>query len=217
MSAWALASIHVLRPGPCRRSYTLHRGYCPVCLLRGIVRDNGRGGHSTPSRSDARGCAWRFPAGVSAFRTSVSDREHPCGIALALKLRVGSVLHRDCARCALAGRRLARDLVQGPGYWCHWNNLLFACMAQHASNAGERLIDEKVVPKINELSNSFSDAKGIRPHSSRPSAGDVSGSTTHTAIAALRIRPERKGIEPPARNSRRQQDAGKPGADRNLE
>jgi hypothetical protein len=89
-------------------------------------------------------------------------------------------------------------------------------MAHHATHAGERVIDEKVVPSIHELSNSFSNAEGIQPHSPRSSLGDVFSSTADIAVVALRIRSQRKGIEPPAWNSRRQQDAGKPELIANL-
>src|SRR5262245_30063246 len=155
MPARSPAFVHVLRSGSGGRSHTVHSGHYLVCLLCGFVRNNDRRGHSTPGGSTASGCARRVPAGVLAFRTLVSNREHPRGITLGLKHRVGSVLHRDRAGRTLAGRWLACDLVQSVAHRVHWSHLLLAGMAHHATHAGERVTNEKVVPSIHELSNSF--------------------------------------------------------------
>ena len=65
------------------------------------------------------------------------DQQHSRRAALALQPDLGPLLHRDRARRAAAGRRMAGDLVQGARNRGHRSDFLRAGMAHHAAHAGE--------------------------------------------------------------------------------
>src|SRR5262245_32730468 len=140
MHSRSCAAAYILRFEPCRRSNPFHRSHHLVRLLCCIVRNNGWRCNPASGGGDASGGPRRISAGFPAVRTFVSSREHSCQLEMDLALRLGTVLHRDRARRALAGRWLARHLVQGLADRAYRNNFLFCGMGEHAPHATEGVI-----------------------------------------------------------------------------
>src|SRR5262249_43312311 len=67
----------------------------------------------------------------------ISDREHTGRPALAFQLCLGPLLHRGCARCAVAGRGMGLTVGQRSDHWRHRRHLLLDWMARHEEHAVE--------------------------------------------------------------------------------
>src|SRR5439155_22267468 len=117
-----------------------------------------------------------------------------------LSLYLGQVLHRDRARCAVAGGRLACRMVQDPDHRCHWSDLLHAGVAQNAAYAARGINNEKADPTTLQLSYSCSDPKRVQPDPTRQTSCGFSNSPGHPATAAFRLRFECECIEHSARS-----------------
>src|SRR5512143_1916737 len=140
MYSRAGAAVHVFRGESCRRPDAV---YCRDNTLRFLCgffwNDGGRSNSKSGRGLAGRRTRW-VPARFSSFGSHISRRQHPGKSEMAVALRLGEILHRDCARRAIARRWLAGYVAKGAGHRCHRCDLLRGRVGKHATHAAEGII-----------------------------------------------------------------------------
>ncbi len=116
-----------------------HRRHDSVHVLRDDLWKHDRRGDSQPGGRDAGGGARRISAGVHAFRLAFSDSKYSRRHSLDFQLRLGPLLHRNCARRPAGGRRLAVGVAKGARHRRNRRDFLRHRVAQYAAHAVEGL------------------------------------------------------------------------------